>query len=72
MNGLTSQSSLDGDLDQHKDALDAVKENHWLRVIHWHENELTAEMKTQLEEIIDYAKHIGLTFITMKDIPTIV
>lgn len=72
MNGLTSQSSLDGDLDQHKDALDAVKENHWLRVIHWHENELTAEMKTQLEGIIDYAKHIGLTFITMKDIPTIV
>ena len=70
--GLTSQSSLDGTLDTQKATLDLVKDNHWLRIIHWHENELDATKKTMLEGIIDYAKSIGLTFVTMKNIPWIV
>ena len=70
--GLTSQSSLDGTLDTQKATLDLVAQNHWLRMLHWHENELTAEKKAQLEGIIDYAQSIGLTFITMKDIPNII
>ena len=70
--GLTSQSSVDSTLNGHKTTLDYTKANNLLRIIHWHENELTAEKKTQLEGIIDYAQEIGLTFITMKDIPTII
>lgn len=70
--GLTSQSSLDGSLDTQKATLDYVKANNLLRMIHWHENELNAEKKAQLEGIIDYAQSIGLTFITMKDIPNII
>lgn len=70
--GLTSQSSVDSTLADQKEILDNVKANHLLRMIHWHENELTTEKKEQLEGIIDYAQEIGLTFITMKEIPNII
>lgn len=70
--GLTSQSSVDSTLADQKGILDNVKANHLLRMIHWHENELTTEKKEQLEGIIDYAQEIGLTFITMKEIPNII
>lgn len=70
--GLSSQSAIDGSLSTQCAALDTAYENHWLRVIHFHEYELDAAKKTQLEGIIDYAKSIGMTFITMKDIPNII
>ena len=52
--------------------LDTCKEDHLLRVLHWHEWELDAAKKALLEGIIDYAKAIDLTFVTMEDIPTII
>lgn len=70
--GLSSQSSLDGSLQDQCNILDYCKANNKLRIIHWHENEMSAADKTQLEGIIDYAKSISLTFITMKDIPNII
>ena len=70
--GLTSQSSVDSTLADQKRILDNIKANNLLRIIHWHENELTTEKKEQLEGIIDYALEIGLTFITMKEIPNII
>ena len=70
--GLCSQSSIDGSLADHKRILDTCKEDHLLRILHWHEWELDAAKKALLEGIIDYAKAIDLTFVTMKDIPTII
>ena len=70
--GLCSQSSLDGTLGNQSSILDYCKENNLLRIIHWHENEMSAADKTMLEGIIDYAKSIEMTFVTMKDIPTII
>ena len=69
--GLCSQSSLDGTLGTQSSILDYCKENNLLRIIHWHENEMSAADKTMLEGIIDYAKSIEMTFVTMKDIPDI-
>lgn len=70
--GLTSQNCVDGNISGWQAQLDMVKEKHYLKMVHLHENELsTPERKAQLEAIIDYAKSISLTFITMKDIPTI-
>lgn len=70
---LSSQSSLDGQLADQIVALDACKANKWLRVIHWHEDELTSEKKAVLEGIIDYVLADNeLTFVTMKDIPGII
>lgn len=69
--GLSSQSSLDGGLTSQKSALDDAYQNKRLRMIHWHENEMSADDKATLEGLIDYAKTLGLTFITMKDIPNI-
>ena len=69
--GLSSQSSLDGGLASQKSALDDAYQNNRLRMIHWHENEMSADDKATLEGLIDYAKTLGLTFITMKDIPYI-
>lgn len=68
---LTSQSSVDSTLASQKEGIDICKANNYLRMIHWHENELTAEKKAQLEGIIDYALAEGITFITMRDIPHI-
>lgn len=70
--GLSSQSAIDGTLQSHCDMLDYAKAHNLLRVLHWHEFELDATQKTKLEGIIDYAKSIGLTFITLKDIPNII
>ena len=70
--GLSSQSVIDSTLASHTAVLDTVKANNMLRIMHFHENELDADTKAQLEGIIDYAKEIGLTFITMKDIPWII
>ena len=72
MYGLCSQSSVDGSLSDHKRILDSCKENHLLRVMHFHEWDLDASKKALLEGIIDYAKSIDLTFITMKDIPNLI
>lgn len=72
MYGLSSQSTIDGTLEDHCGVLDYCKNNNLLRVLHWHEFELDASEKTKLEGIIDYAKSIGLTFITMKDIPNLI
>ena len=68
---LTSQNIIDSDLGTWKAKCDVTLSNHWLMFIHTHENELTADAKTKLEGVIDYAKQIGLTFVTMKDIPNI-
>ena len=40
--------------------------------MHFHEWDLDASKKALLEGIIDYAKSIDLTFITMKDIPNLI
>ena len=71
MFGMSSQSVIDGSLDDHKHILNYAMEHNLLRIIHWHEYELDAANKEKLEAIIDYAKSIGITFITMKDVPTI-
>jgi len=70
--GLTSQSIVDSTLASQCNILDDVKTNHYLRILHFHENELGTAGKAQLEGIIDYALSIGLEFITLKDIPSIV
>lgn len=69
--GLSSQSVIDGGIDAQKTALDNALANKQLRIIHFHENELTTEHKATLEATIDYALSIGLEFVTMKDIPTL-
>lgn len=71
MFGMSSQSVIDGSLDDHKHILNYTMEHNLLRIIHWHEYELDAANKEKLEALIDYAKSIGITFITMKDVPTI-
>lgn len=70
--GLSSQSAIDGTLQDHCGMLDYANSHNLLRVLHWHEFELDATQKTKLEGIIDYAKTIGLTFVTLKDIPNII
>jgi len=72
MYSLTSTNIVEGTLQSWKDKCDKTLANKWLLMIHMHENELTDVDKTKLEGLIDYAKTIGLTFITMKDIPNIV
>ena len=72
MYSLTSQNIIESNLDYWKEKCDMTLANKWLMMIHLHEVELTADGKTQLEAVIDYAKQIGLTFITMKEIPTII
>lgn len=70
--GLASQSLLDNTIDDHKYILNYVVNNNLLRIVHWHEYELDSENKAKLEALIDYGKSIGITFITMKDIPNII
>lgn len=72
MYSLTSSSIKDATLNTWKDKCDLTLENNWLLMMHFHENNLTADDKSNIEAVIDYAKTIGLTFITMKDIPTII
>ena len=69
---LTSVNITDhSDINWWKDRCDLTLTNKWLMMIHLHENQLDAELKEKFEAVIDYAKQIGLTFITMKEIPTI-
>lgn len=69
--GLCSQSALDGTVSTQSAVLDYCMTNNLLRIIHWHENEMDADAKARLEAIIDYAKSINMTFITMKELPWI-
>ena len=66
---LSSRSAVDGDLNEHKSAIDYAKANKMIYILLWHENELTNEKKLQLEGIIDYAKEVGITFCTLDEIP---
>lgn len=70
--GLTSFNIIDASLSDHQAKIDAANTNHWLYMIHFHENEMDTAARQKLEAVIDYAKQSGITFITMKDIPTIV
>ena len=72
MYSLTSQNIAEGDLNYWKAKCDMTLAQKWLMMIHLHEDEMDASDKSQLESVIDYAKSIGLTFITMADIPTII
>lgn len=65
---LPSESIIGYDLNYHKAAMDLANENHWIRVLYWHDDDLTEQYKTLLEGTIDYALSIGLEFITFKDL----
>ena len=70
--GLSCYGLTDGTLQSQKDHIDKAISDHLLCIVFWHDNSLTTEMRERFEEIIDYAKTSGITFVTMKDIPTIV
>ena len=59
-------------LTDQKSHVDYAVENNLLFIGFYHERELTVEKKSQVEEIIDYAKEKGMTFCTLGQIPTLV
>ena len=69
---LSAVNIEDYSLEQHQAHLDLTKENKWLRIFYFHEATLSEDERTRLGNVIDYAKSIGLTFITLGDIPNIV
>lgn len=69
--GLSSNGIVDHNIAYWEDKCDKALANHWLLMIHFHGNSLDATSKETLEATIDYAKNIGLTFITMEDIPNL-
>ena len=71
MYSLSAVNIEDYTLEQHKEHLDMTKENNWLRIYYFHEASLSEDEKTRLGNVIDYAKSIGLTFITLGNIPNI-
>lgn len=55
-------------------AIDDAYENHYILCPFWHDYTIVdnASYKAIIEGMIDYAKAKGLTFITMKDLPSII
>lgn len=72
MNSLPSQNLVDLGLDSWKDKCDKTLANHWLMMIHFHGNQIDQTVLALLENVIDYAINIGLTFVAQKDIPNLI
>lgn len=58
---------------EYQNAIDYAYDNHYVFMPFWHDSEVNASSayKAILEGMIDYAKTKGLTFITLKDLPSI-
>lgn len=65
---LPSHNVIDYDLNGHKEALSYIKENNYVCILYWHENDLNENQQQVLENLIDYAKGEGFDFITLSDL----
>lgn len=68
---ISSQNVNGGNLDYWKAAIDYAYDNNKILNIYWHDWDLSADQKTKLEAVIDYAKTKGITFCTLGDIANI-
>lgn len=66
--GMSSQNVNGGSLDYWKSVIDYAYDNHKIINLYWHDWDLSAEQKTILEAVIDYAKTKGITFCTLGEI----
>lgn len=64
-------SSYSQSLDNLKNRVDYAYNNHKLLIIFVHDDSVINEYKTKLEDIIDYAKQVGITFTTINDLDKI-
>lgn len=69
--GLSSFNTNAVTLSWMKGAVDFAIAQKMILVAYWHDWDLTAEQKSDLEAFIDYAKAQNITFCTLGDIPTL-
>lgn len=67
--GLSSYNFSQRTLAQNKAAIDYAYANNKILIAYWHENALNATTKAVIEDSIDYAKQVGITDITLDQIP---
>lgn len=67
----TSFNVIGFSLEQLKSMLDDAITNNMCMIVYWHDNDLTAAQKADLEGFIDYAKTTAVNFCTLSEIPTL-
>lgn len=68
----TSFNTIDKTLNELKSILDNAIANNMCMIVYWHDFDLTASQKADLEAFIDYAKTTAVTFTTLSKIPTLI
>lgn len=69
--GLSSYNCSYQTIAYNRAAVDYAKANNKIMIVYYHEFDLDNDKKAVIEDLIDYAKAQGLTFITPGDIPTL-
>lgn len=69
--GLSSYNCAYASTAYNHAAVDYAKANNKIMVVYFHEFDTYAEQQAVVEDLISYAKTIGLEFITLGDIPTL-
>lgn len=69
---LSSQNVSHISQSEARTVIDYVKANNGIAIFYWHENSLDSTLKQRIEDAIDYGLSLGIDFITLDQIKTII